>query len=178
MEKCCLYIVLVRTNTIISRIIHFVKNDEYTHAAISLDKNLDNMYSFGRKYTYYPFIGRFRQEEIYKGLYKTQKRLPGVIMEVEVSEQQYRKAVSLLNRFISNRNSYKYNYRGLLYSLLNKPLCYDDRFLCSEYVYYILNESGIADFNRPRNLVSPQDLLKLKSRLLFKGDLKQFKPAV
>lgn len=50
MDKKHIYIVLTRTNTLISRIIRLFMNDEYTHAAIALDKELNNMYSFGRKY--------------------------------------------------------------------------------------------------------------------------------
>ena len=43
MEKRCLYIVLTRTNTVISKLIHVIKNDEYTHAAIAFDRELDHM---------------------------------------------------------------------------------------------------------------------------------------
>ena len=57
MDKYCLYIVLTSLNTVIARLIWIIKKDEFTHAAISLDKQLEYMYSFGRKYTYNPFIG-------------------------------------------------------------------------------------------------------------------------
>lgn len=52
MEKFYVYVVLTRTNTVISRLIQLFKKDEFTHAAISLDRDLANMYSFGRKYTF------------------------------------------------------------------------------------------------------------------------------
>lgn len=175
MEKYYLYIVLTRTNTVISKLIQFVKNDEYTHASLSLDKELNYMYSFARKRTYNPFIGGFSQEDINKGLYKFQNAIPGVIMEVEVSRSQYEKAKGLLDHFISNKNLYKYNYKGLLHSLLNKTACYENRFLCSEFVYHILKESDITDLNMPRNLVRPQSLLKLKSKVIYKGNLKDVK---
>ena len=89
MKKYYLYIVLTRTNTGISKIIQLIKKDEYTHAAISLDKDLNHMYSFGRR-------------------------------------------------------------------KMNKEAYSDDKFLCSEFVYYILKESGVADLKIPRNLVRPQ----------------------
>ncbi len=102
MENKKIYIVLTRTNTILSRMIGFIKDDEYTHASISLDRHLSKMYSFGRKYTYNPFVG----------------------------------------------------------------------FLCSEFVYYILNKSSIANFNKSGNLVRPQELLNIKGRVVFSGNLK------
>lgn len=173
MEKCYLYIVLTRTNTVISKLIGILKNDEYTHAAISLDKGLNHMYSFGRRNTYNPFIGRFKKEDINEGLYKLCNDLPGLIIEIEVSKQQYEKAEILLKSFISNSDIYKYNYKGLVHSLLNKEVCNDNRFLCSEFVYYILNESGVVDFKMSRNLVRPQNLLNIEGNIIYKGNLKE-----
>jgi hypothetical protein len=175
MEKSYLYIVLTRTNTMISRLIQLFKNDEYTHAAISLDKELNYMYSFSRRNSYNPFIGRFKKEDINEGLYKFCDTLPGAIIEIEVSREQHEKAKALLEHFISNSSLYKYNYKGLLHSLLNKPASSDYRFLCSEFVYHILKESGIIDFNISRNLVRPQSLLNIEGRLIYKGNLKEIK---
>jgi hypothetical protein len=174
MDKKHLYIVLTRTNTIVSRLIRLFMKDEYTHASIALDRDLRNMYSFGRKYIYNPFIGAFRREYRDKGVYKLQKIVPCIVLEVEVTEEQYEKAQSILNQFISNSERYKYNYKGLLYNLFNAETCDDKHFLCSEFVYYVLNQSGIVDFNIPRNLVRPQSLLNIKSNIVFKGDLKCF----
>ena len=174
MDKNHIYIVLTRTNTIVSRLIRLFMKDEYTHASIALDRDLRNMYSFGRKYIYNPFIGAFRREYIDKGVYKLQKAVPCIVLEVEVTEQQYQKAQSIINQFISNSHLYKYNYKGLIYNLFNIETYYDKRFLCSEFVYYVLNQSGIVDFNIPRNLVRPQSLLNVTSKIVFKGDLKSF----
>ncbi|MBN7772276.1 hypothetical protein [Clostridium aminobutyricum] len=175
MEKCYLYIVLTRTNTVMSKLIQVVKNDAYTHAAISLDKELNHMYSFGRRNTYNPFIGRFRKEDINEGVYKFCNTLHGAIIEVEVSKQQYEKAKVILDHFISNSHLYKYNYNGLVHSMLNKPVCNDYSFLCSEFVYHILKESGIADLKISRNLVRPQNLLNIEGRMIYKGNLKKIK---
>ena len=172
MEKFYLYIALTRTNTVISKLIQLFKNDEYTHAAISLDKDLNQMYSFGRRKTYNPFIGRFKKEDINEGIYKFCDTLPGAIIEIEVSRRQYEKAKVLLEHFISNSDLYKYNYKGLMYSLLNRAVCSDDSFLCSEFVYHILKESGVADLKISRNLVRPQSLLNIEGRMIYKGNLK------
>lgn len=175
MKKYYLYIVLTRTNTAISKLIHIIKKDEYTHAAISLDKELDQMYSFGRRKTYNPFVGIFRKENIHEGVYKHCNTLPGAVIEIEVSKQQYEKAQELIAHFNANPHRYKYNYRGLVDSLLNKAAYSDNRFLCSEFVYYIIKESGIADFNIARNLVRPQDLLSIDGTVIYEGNLKAFK---
>lgn len=176
MVKNRLYIVLTRTDTFLSRLIGIFKKDQYTHAAISLDSDLDQMYSFGRRNTYNPFIGCFRREDIHEGVYGLCKTLPGAIIEFEVTAQQYKKAKELMSHFVAHPDNYKYNYQGLLYGLLDKPLCAKDSFLCSEFVYYILNESGIIDLQMPRNLVRPQNLLLAEGKIVFQGDLKDLKP--
>lgn len=167
-----IYIVLTRTQTVISKLIQILKKDEYTHAAIALDKDLEQMYSFGRKNTYNPFVGKFRKEHIDEGVYNFCDTLPGVIIEVSVSKQQYEKAKGLVNHFITNCDLYKYNYQGLFYTLLNKGVYREDRFLCSEFVYYILKESKIVNFKKSGNLIRPQNLLDIKGKMVYKGNLK------
>ncbi len=172
MENKKIYIVLTRTNTILSRMIGFIKDDEYTHASISLDRELNQMYSFGRKYSYNPFVGRFVKENFNEGVFGRQNNLCCLVMEIEVSHEQYGKAENLINEFILNKDLYKYNYMGLINCLLNRESCNDNRFLCSEFVYYILRKSNIVNFNKSGNLVRPQDLLSINGKVVFNGNLK------
>ncbi len=174
MSSNSLYIVLMRTNTIISKMIHLFKRDEYTHAAISLDRELNHMYSFGRKQIYNPFIGRFNRERLDQGVYRLCPILPGVVIRVDVTDVQYRIAERLIEYFMTNREFYKYNYKGLVYNLFNQEAYSENRFLCSEFVYYIIKESGVADLQKPANLVRPQHLLDVSSDIVYAGDLKNY----
>ena len=168
-----IYIVLTKTNTVLSRIISVIKNDDYTHSSISLNKDLDNMYSFGRKNRYNPFVGCFVTENLDKGVFGWHKNLKGMVLEIEVTNEQYERAEKLINEFILNSNKYKYSYIGLIDSLFNKEKHYNDRFLCSEFVYYILSKIEAADLQKSRNLIRPQDFLKIESKILFEGNLKK-----
>jgi hypothetical protein len=93
----------------------------------------------------------------------------------KVTEPQYDCAAELVNGFKLNRHRYKYNYLGLLGNLLclSRMTGSSTRFFCSEFVYYVLRESQICDFNKPRWLVKPQDLLTLNGNLVYTGDLKK-----
>lgn len=173
MEKSNLYIVLTRTNTVISRLIHLFTQDDYTHAALSLDRELNEMYSFARKWAYNPFIGRFKHECLDKGLYKIARQLPGAIIEIDVSQSDYDEVCRIIDSFIANQSQYKYHFLGLFYGLFRIPVKTKDKFLCSQFVYYVLNESGIADFNISANLVRPTDFLDLDGRIVFQGNLKE-----
>ncbi len=174
MEGTHLYIVLTRTNTVISRLIRLFTQDEYTHAALSLDKELDEMYSFARKWAYNPFIGRFKRERLDEGLYKVARQLPGTIIEIDVSNADYLAVRRIIDHFIANQTEYKYNFIGLFYGLFKIPAETKNKFLCSQFVYYVLNESGIIEFNKSANLVRPVDFLSLNGNIIFQGNLKQF----
>ena len=65
-----IYIVVTHTGTILSRIVHSYTKDEFSHVSISLDKELKEMYSFGRLNPYNAFWGGFVHEHIDKGTFK------------------------------------------------------------------------------------------------------------
>ena len=44
-----IYILLTKSETILSKIVHFVTADAYTHASIAFDENLQTLYSSSRK---------------------------------------------------------------------------------------------------------------------------------
>lgn len=54
-----LYIVISQTGTLLSRILKQITGAEYNHASISLSRDLERMYSFGRRHPYNPFLGGF-----------------------------------------------------------------------------------------------------------------------
>ena len=54
-----IYIIQSCTGTILSNIIKGYTKNIYTHVSLSLDINLNNMYSFGRLNPYNPFWGGF-----------------------------------------------------------------------------------------------------------------------
>lgn len=176
MKTFYIYIVLTRTNTTMSRAIQLIKRDEYTHASITFDSELHHMYSFGRKYKYNPLLGVFKREELDSGLFGLQKELPCKVFQIAVTPTQYYKAKTLLEEFVNDREKYKYNYMGLLHSFQKKSVSYEDRYLCSEFVYHILKESSILDLKIPRNLVRPEHLKQVGWPVYYEGNLKAMSP--
>lgn len=169
-----IYVILTRTNTILSNLIGFFSKSKYTHASLSLDKNLNSMFSFGRRQTFNPFIGCFRRECLDEGIYALHKELPGIVIELTVTDEEYKLVSEIIGNFVTNSDNYKYNYIGLLNSFFCIETNFEDRFLCSEFVYYVLYKSKLCDLGIPGNLIKPQDLLKIKGKVLYEGDLIQY----
>ena len=85
-----IYIILSHSGTIPSKIIKLFTNYKYSHVAISLNKNINKMYSFGRKKLYNPFNGGFIIEYKNGLFYKKFKNTKCIIIEIECTNTQYR----------------------------------------------------------------------------------------
>lgn len=59
MGKKTIYIVLTDTGTLLSKAIGMYTRKDLNHASIAFDKELTEMYSFGRKQRHNPFVGGF-----------------------------------------------------------------------------------------------------------------------
>jgi hypothetical protein len=159
----------------LSRLIHRVTQAEYTHAAIALDEGLEYMFSFGRRRVSNPFIGCFKRESLNDEIYGDCAELPGVVAEISVTPAQYAEICSIIESFLLNHHNYSYNTLGLVRNLVRMPAESDTRFFCSEFVYYVLNESGVCDFGMVRGGIRPEMLLEISGRIAFEGNLMQLR---
>ncbi|MDR0838321.1 MAG: hypothetical protein LBN99_01610 [Oscillospiraceae bacterium] len=168
MEKN-IYIVLSRSGSPLSHIIHWITRDSYTHASLALDEGLDIMFSFGRRYERNPFLGCFKQENIDDRLFRLGRA--GLILELPVTEEQYEEVRHNIGVFRDNPEAFSYNLSGLMTAIFHRTHERDTRFFCSEFVYYVLNEAGVCDFGITRGHVRPQMFLRLDGRIVFEGKL-------
>jgi hypothetical protein len=132
------------------------------------------MYSFSRKNSHNPFIGCFMQESLNTGVYSHQKKLPGIILEICVSSNEYQRLTEIIKNFSLNSQHYKYNYFGLLGCFLGFETHTENRFVCSSFVYHVLNKTTICNLNIPYSLVKPEHLLQIEGNVVFEGDLQNY----
>jgi hypothetical protein len=149
--------------SIVAKGIRFFTRAPFQHSAISLEEDLESMYSFARKKPYNPFIGGFVRENFNEGFYARFKKdkIKYKVVAMNVSEAQKEKIKNKINEFIKNKNKYRYNILGLFLNYFNISRVKDDYFFCSEFVYYILKSAGVIDFKLPRSLVRPVDFLNI-----------------
>lgn len=172
MEK--IYIVLTHTGTMLSRTIKIFTNNSYTHASISLDKNMEEMYSFGRLNPYNPFIGGFVKEGIHIGTFKRFKNTKTSIYSLEITEKQYEKLKEIISEFLKNKKIYKFNFLGLVLAGINKRYRRKNKFYCSEFVKEVLERSEI-EINNISKVVKPEDFKRLNSlKLEYTGLLRMY----
>ena len=168
-----IYIILTYTGTILSKIVKIYTRKEYSHVSISLDSDLNQMYSFGRLNPYNPFVGGFVHEAINKGTFKRFKKTKTKIYSLEIDEKKYEKLESIINNIQQRKNLYKFNLIGLLGVALNVKIKREKCFYCAEFVKYVLEQSQVLTLP---DIIKPEDFEKVQELdEVYKGILKEYK---
>lgn len=171
------YIVLTSTGTALSQIIKSYTKGKYNHVSISLNEELTEMYSFGRKNPINPLDGGFVKEDVEVGTYSWFPQTECKILLLQVSDKEYEKITRYIDTFKKKQNKYTYNFIGLFGVVLNTPLEIEGAYFCSQFVVEILRRSGIELFEKPSSLVQPADFLELDIfDTLYEGKLYEYGP--
>lgn len=98
-----IYLVITQTGSIISRMLKKITGAEYNHVSVSLESDLHCMYSFGRRYTYFPWWGGFVRESTEYGSMKRFADASAVVLAIPVSESTYNEVEIELKDMIAHR---------------------------------------------------------------------------
>lgn len=169
------YVLLTHTGTVLSNAIKMVTKNPYSHASISFDDTLEDMYSFGRKYKNNPLIGTFVSENIKSGLYSDVSETANYSLYVTfVTKDQLDAMKKRLNKFQEDGVSLKYSFIGLINHKLGKESDSVDSFFCSQFVDHIMS-AGKQYFDRHSSLVAPTDFANNKDfYFVSKGKLTSY----
>lgn len=171
MEK--IYVVLTQSYTVLARLIKFVTKSKYSHVSLSFDEECTNMYSIGRKYTYCPFIGEYKKESIYAGVFNLNKNAEILIYELSVTKEQYENIKILLNKY--GNSSKGYNLLGLILAIFNKKIS-RKKYYCSEFIYKILSDESVNLFPKTNNVVKPMDFISINGiNKIYEGKIIEYK---
>ena len=169
-----IYIVLTHTGTLLSRMIKDFTKDEFSHVSIALDRELKQMYSFGRLHPYNPFWGGFVHEYIDKGTFKRFKKTKAKVYYLRVTEEQYQKIKENIEKISSEKEKYKFNLFGLFAAGFHKKIGKEYSFYCAEFVKYIIEKANIH-LNLPE-VVKPEDFKQIEElHEVYAGLLRKYK---
>ena len=134
-----IYIVLTYTGTILSRVVKLYTKKDYSHVSISLDKNLTQMYSFGRYNAYNPFFAGFVKESTNSGTFKRFKNTTTEIYSIEVTSRQYYKIKQEIRKIERNKQVYRFNRIGLFLAGINYKYTKEKCFYWTFYGRFIFS---------------------------------------
>lgn len=87
-----IYILLTKSDTILSKLVHLVTSDAYTHVSVSFDERLQTLYSSSRKNGQTLFPAGPCTERLHAGYYHRHAQIPCRLYELPVSDEAYEQA--------------------------------------------------------------------------------------
>lgn len=170
-----IYILLTYSGSLLSKFINIYTREPYSHVSVSLDKNLNELYSFGRLRPKNPLFAGFVKEDVENGTYSRFPKTRCALYSLEITEEQFKKVTEEIERFKNNRERYGYNLIGLLGVILNKPIERENNYFCSQFVSTVLKSGGIKLIDKPSGLIEPKDFRYCKElTLIYEGPLKTY----
>ncbi|MBQ8687370.1 MAG: hypothetical protein IJ512_02325 [Ruminococcus sp.] len=167
-----IYVLLTRSTTILSRIVHLITADTYTHVSISFETSLQPMYSSSRKNGKTLFPAGPCTEDFFSGYLKEHPDIPCALYRLQVSDEAYLAAKEEVCRIISNAERYHFNILGLIFCRLNISLRRKSHFFCSQFVSEILHRSRALKLPKEPVLMRPGDYMELPElHCLYRGTL-------
>lgn len=166
-----IYMAFVDTPGLFADIIRFVIRQKYIHVVISLDPDLEEAYSVGRRYPSVPLIAGFEREEKEKIL----RAFPDaeyLICSIECTMDQKKYVTEKLREAMKDRFRYHYAILGLPFILLKRPFYQKNFYTCSSFAAKLLQEAGIVDMEKHFSLVTPKDFFEMgNKKVIFEGRL-------
>lgn len=140
------YVVLSRTNTGVGKLIRFFTHYELNHSALALDKDLHELYTFGRINNRPALYGGFITETPGRYCPDTQDARIKVF-RLSVTENKYEKIKSRIDEVQKYREDYLYNTYGAVLSGFGIWLRLEKCYTCIEFVTQVLGFKKLISIN-------------------------------
>lgn len=170
-----IYIIITHTPSVVSKIIRRFTHTPYNHVSVSLDAELERMFSFGRWYKYFPWIGGFVQESPHFGTLGRFPKTEAIILKMNIEEEVYDGISKRLEDMLVHKYTYKYDSWGLFLAIFGKTKKRENHYYCTAFLRDLLIDFGIEDDVLEQDIVRPLDFMKLpNTHEIYRGRLKEF----
>jgi len=171
-----IYILLMHTNTVPAKLVKFFTRYLYSHVAISLDKSCYLTYSFGRRSLYNILNGGFSIQKKDGPFFKKFNKTICKIYELEITDKQYEDVKQIIDDMERNTDNYKYDFLGIVPRFFKIPVTFENKFVCSYFVAYLLEKANICTFEKNTCLVIPKNFENLRGiKLIYSGNYLDYK---
>ena len=135
------YVVFSSTQYMIAKFIRAFTRHRYNHVSISLDGNMQTLYSFARRYEDTPFCGGFVVETPER--YMRRNVAAAVqIYAIPVTDEQHSAIREHLEAYQAEAQDYVYNYIGALTFLLRRRVALERCHTCVDFATEVIGMTG------------------------------------
>ncbi|MBQ9085834.1 MAG: hypothetical protein IJY47_01465 [Clostridia bacterium] len=167
------YILLSKTGTIPSRLIHRLTGGAFTHVSIALAPKTDRFYSYARRALRNPLNAGLIVEDLHSFVFALYPDCPCVLYSVEISDEAYEKIKQRLQYYLKNYRRARYNFLGIIPLRLGIRIRQEFRLVCSQFVALMLKESDEIQLPKDPYLMLPVDFQKIRNiQKIYAGSLK------
>lgn len=173
MNNQYIYLIITKTHTKFAKCLRIVGGLNYNHSAISLDAELNELYSFSRPQHSAVFLGHLVRETLNRYTLDKDFEVPVVVFQLPVSQNTYAEMREYIKE-IMNDDEYMYNLFSVLTYPFTKGFATYKAFNCTEFAAHLLKKMGYP-INHPPYQYKPDDFLEiLKDYIVFEGDLRAY----
>lgn len=168
-----IFIVLSSTNTTLAKSIRKCTGTEFSHTSLALDNNFEEMYSFSRRKTNNPFVGRFKHESFDTGIFAKSKDCLCQIYTAQVTDEQIDKIKEKLEYFSNSKETFKFNNLGLFACWFKIKFPRKYKRVCSQFVSECL-DYACPEIILPKHywIMQPEDFKFAKNiDLMYRGNM-------
>lgn len=162
-----IYIVVSRTPTSTGKIVRRFLKEEYNHASISLDKNLEQMYSFCRFSVSNPLVGGIVRESSFTLNIGQQDDIPINVYRIPVSIRKYELICRFIYDIYNDDEIYYYNFIQAIGVIFNKRHAIYKTYICTEFVMEALKQGGIELTPLESYRVTPTEICEVMREFIF-----------
>ena len=138
-------------------------------------KSLKSSIALGVKVYYNPLSAGFVKEGVDHGVFFYKKNTKCMIFKMTVSEMQYDQLTENIAEVNVLKDQYRYNLLGVMAIAVNKRIIRKNAFTCSQFVASMLVTSGIHQFEKYIELITPEDITKISQlELVYEGKLRDY----
>jgi hypothetical protein len=146
-----IYIIISKTGSPASEFISVFTRKQYNHASISFDKKLQTTISYnGGEKVYPPGLNMELLE-----FFRKSPESKIMVYSLPCTAEQKKKMLDRIAKI--NKEGSAYNILGLLNNRQHKP----NIMYCTQFVYSMLDDVGLAYFEKKGTKISPTDLVEL-----------------
>ena len=156
-----IYVLLTRSQSLLSRMIHRFTGDSFTHVSLALDGQLQTLCSFARRYSHTPLPAGLVHEDLYNGYFDHHRYIPCRLYALQIDEQKYENVSHSVQRMMEQSAAYRYDIHGLIRCRLGMESNREKHFFCSMFVASVLYNAGALDLPKTPSLMRPQDFTGL-----------------
>lgn len=169
-----IYIIISETTTRFGYVLRRVGKVRFNHAAVALDENLNEWYSFARKQYHAALICGLVKENMDRYTLRRYSNVQAVIFRIPVTQEQYQNVRNMIMG-IEQDKEYMYNLFSVLTFPLLKGFAIYKAYSCIEFTTTVLMRLGIP-LSKPTYQYTPDDLLELLAEYqFFEGNLLDYK---